>query len=83
MSMSKIIFVNATACTSGGVLTILNQFIENIKIYDRKNVYYIFSTKNIYVNLDNINIITNIKGKKYLDRIKWDLFGIKGWAKKK
>lgn len=82
MSMSKIIFVNATACTSGGVLTILNQFIENIKIYDRKNVYYIFSTKNIYVNLDNINIITNIKGKKYLDRIKWDLFGIKGWAKK-
>lgn len=83
MSMSEIIFVNATACTSGGVLTILNQFIENIKIYDRENVYYIFSTKNIDVNLDNVNIITNIKGKKYLDRIKWDLFGVKRWAKEK
>lgn len=79
--MSKIIFVNATACTSGGVLTILNQFIENIKVYDRKNIYYIFSTKNIDINLDNVNIITNIKGKKYLDRIKWDLFGINIWAK--
>lgn len=79
--MRKIIFVNATACTSGGVLTILNQFIDNIKIYDKKNIYYIFSTKHIDTNFKNINIITNIKGKKYLDRIKWDLFGIMKWAK--
>mgnify|MGYP000863930404 CR=1 FL=1 len=78
--MGKIIFVNATACTSGGVLTILNQFIDNIKNYDEKNIYYIFSTKHIDINFENINLITNVKGKKYLDRIKWDLFGMAKWA---
>lgn len=78
--MQKIIFVNATACTSGGVLTILKQFIENIKKNDKQNLYYIFSTNEIESKSENIKIITNIKGKKHLDRIKWDIYGIRKWA---
>lgn len=79
--MKKVIFVNATACTSGGVLSILNQFTENISKYDKENIYYIFSTVKKSVNDKNINFITDIKGKKILDRIIWDLIGMKQWAK--
>ena len=84
--MDKIIFVNATAATEGGALTILKQFLEGISIYLNKNIYYyIFCSLkelNIYEN-KNVRIINNIKGKKRIDRIKWDLWGLKRWSKKK
>jgi glycosyltransferase involved in cell wall biosynthesis len=84
--MDKIIFVNATAATEGGALTILKQFLGGIATYSNKNIYYC-----IFCSLDelgsyeskNIKIVNNIKGKKWLDRIKWDLFGLKKWSKKK
>ena len=84
--MTKIIFVNATAATEGGALTILRQFLEGIATYSNKNMYYY-----IFCSLDelgsyeskNIKIVNNIKGKKWLDRIKWDLFGLKNWSKRK
>ena len=84
--MTKIIFVNATATTEGGALTILRQFLEGIITYSNKNIYYY-----IFCSLDelgsyeskNIKIVNNIKGKKWLDRIRWDLYGLKNWSKKK
>ena len=84
--MDKIIFVNATATTEGGALTILRQFLERIATYSNKNMYYY-----IFCSLDelglyeskNIKVVNNIKGKKWLDRIKWDLYGLKNWSKKK
>lgn len=79
--MKKVIFVNATACTSGGVLSILNQFIENILKYNEDNIYYIFSIKNIKDYYKNIIFINDIKGKKKMDRILWDLSGMKRWSK--
>ena len=84
--MNKIIFVNATAATEGGALTILEQFLDNIFLYSKSTyIYYIFCTSeklNKYKS-NNINIINNIKGKKWIDRIRWDLYGLKNWSKKK
>lgn len=84
--MDKIIFVNATAATEGGALTILKQFLEGISIYSEKNIYYyVFcSLEELKVyESKNIKMVNNIKGKKWLDRIKWDLWGLKNWGKKK
>ena len=84
--MIKIVFVNATAATEGGALTILRQFLEGIATYSNKNIYYyIFCSLDKLVSYEskNIKIVNNIKGKKWLDRIKWDLFGLKKWSKKK
>ena len=84
--MIKTIFVNATAPTEGGALTILKQFLEGISIYSNKNIYYyIFCSLDelkVYEN-KNIKIINNLKGKKWLDRIRWDLWGLKNWSKEK
>lgn len=84
--MKRIIFVNVTAATEGGALTILRQFLEGISTYSSNNIiYYIFCSLKeleVYEN-ENIKIINNIKGKKWLDRIKWDLYGLKKWSKKR
>lgn len=84
--MNKIIFINATAATEGGALTILKQFLEGISTYSCNNIiYYVFcSLKELEVyEGENAKIINNIKGKNWLDRIKWDLWGLKKWSKKK
>jgi len=84
--LNKIVFVNATAATEGGALTILKQFLEGISIYSSENIYYyIFCSLEelkIYER-ENIKIIYNIKEKNWLDRIKWDLWGLKNWSKRK
>lgn len=83
--MGKKIFVNATSCTSGGALSILHQFIKSIDKYDKVNFYYIFSTVDLNIdnkNIKNIKNISNIKGKKYKDRLYWDICGIQKWSKK-
>jgi len=79
----KIIFVNATAATEGGILTIVNQFIENIcNLNDKDKKYYIFVPFEFEyeINSNEIIEIIYIKAKKYVDRIKWDMFGMKRWA---
>jgi glycosyltransferase involved in cell wall biosynthesis len=84
--LNKIVFINATAATEGGALTILRQFLEGISLYSKKNIYYyIFCSLEelkVYEN-KNIKIVNNIKGKRWWDRIKWDLWGLKEWSKKK
>jgi len=84
--LAKVIFINATAATEGGALTILKQFLGGITIYSNKNIYYyVFCSLEELKTYEseNIKIINNIKGKKWLDRIKWDLWGLKNWGKKK
>lgn len=77
----KCIFVNATAATSGGALTILNQFIESIDKNDKQ--YYIFTSIDLKkFESDNIKIINNISAKKWIKRLKWDFYGMKKWSKK-
>lgn len=82
--MSKIIFINDVPATEGGALMMLEQFLENIKRYSPTDfIYYVFcSVQNLkkYEN-PNIKIINEIKAKKWVDRIKWELYGFKGWSK--
>jgi glycosyltransferase involved in cell wall biosynthesis len=83
--MSKIIFVNDTAATEGGALTILKQFLDSIKLYSSKDyLYYVFCSVpelKLYEN-EQIKIINDIKAKKWLERIRWDFWGLKKWSKK-
>lgn len=81
--MLKNIMVNATSATIGGSLTILNQFIENIDNgLDKNKKYYIFvPITSPLKSFDNVVIIP-IMAKKYIDRINWDLNGMKRWCKK-
>lgn len=75
--------VNATSATVGGSLTILNQFIENIcDDSDKDKIYYVFvPITSDLKSCDNI-IIVPIRAKKYVDRIKWDLIGMRKWFQK-
>jgi len=85
MKSKYIIFVNDTAATEGGALTILRQFLSNISKYSPENfIYYVFCSLEELKQYesDNIKIINDIKGKKRIDRIKWDLFGLKKWSQK-
>lgn len=77
--MKKNILVNATSATSGGSLTILNQFIDNIVDVDKN--YYLFVPALLNLkSFDNV-IIVPVDAKGYIDRIKWDLRGLKKWCK--
>jgi len=80
--MPKIIFVNDA--TEGGALTILRQFLNGIQKYSQKDfVYYVFCSLPELKKFENENIkIINVKAKKWLDRIKWDFWGLKKRSKK-
>ncbi|MFT8342187.1 MAG: glycosyltransferase [Clostridium beijerinckii] len=80
--MNRIILVNATSATIGGSLTILNQFIENLDSnLDKNKKYYIFVPVTSNFKSSNNVVIVPIKAKKYFDRIKWDLYGIRKWCR--
>ena len=75
----KNIIINASASSSGGANTIINQFINNIPLDG--NVYYIF-TKTELKNTANKRFINiNTQG-KYIKRLIWELFGIRNWLRK-
>ena len=83
--MNKIVFVNATAATEGGALIILKLFLEGIPEYSNKDeLYYLFCSLEELKTYEreNIKIINNIKEKGWIDRIKWDFYGLKNWSKK-
>ncbi|WP_427126730.1 glycosyltransferase [Priestia megaterium] len=79
-----VIFVNATAASEiGGLKTIVDQFIDNISLYDAKNEYYIFISPlykphNVPVNCKLIKK----DAKKAFKRLYWDYFGMKNWSEK-
>lgn len=81
--MKKYIFINNTAATSGGALTILREFIENVANKCNKNyIFYIFCTADLkHYESDNIKIINNINAKSWKNRIIWDSYGLKRWSK--
>ena len=75
-----IIFVNATALTTGGGLITLNQFLDSIPC--DKYIYYIFCSDRTLENKYNQSNIIYIypKYKIGLARIYWDVFGLKKWS---
>ena len=79
----KVIFVNNPAAINGGALTILKQFIIYVaKKYSDRYKFYIFCTADLKeFECENIKIIDNIKGKKWIDRVYWDIIGLKRWSK--
>lgn len=81
--MNKIVFINATAASEGGALTTIEQFLKRIP-KNNDMVFYIFCSLKELKKYENksIKIINNIKGKKWFDRIMWDLWGLKNWSKK-
>lgn len=81
--MKKNIFVNNTAATSGGALTILREFVKNIPTKFNENcIFYIFCTAELNnYECENVKIINNINAKLWKDRIKWDFHGLKRWSK--
>ncbi|MBE3128185.1 MAG: glycosyltransferase [Actinobacteria bacterium] len=84
--MNKIVFVNATAAIEGGALIILKQFLEGIPEYSKKDkLYYLFcsSAEVKTYERENIKIINNIRENNWLNRIRWDLYGLKKWSKRK
>ena len=84
--MNKIVFVNATAAIKGGALAILKQFLEGISIYFNENInYYVFCSSEELKTYEreNIKIIYNIKENNWIDRIRWDFWGLKNWSKRK
>jgi len=84
--LNKIVFVNATAAIKGGALTILKQFLEGIPEYSNKEeLYYLFcsSAEVKTYKRENIKIINNIRENNWLNRIRWDLYGLKKWSKRK
>lgn len=81
--MSKIVLVNATSLDSGGALTILNQYINDlfIKAEDDEE-YYIFVPDTCKINKlrDNIHFIKNSENPFYKSRNYWNSKGLKKWC---
>ena len=81
--MGRIVFINATAAKSGGALTILNNFIENVPNFNKEFSYFFFVHKNFETNSKNSNItFVKINTVAWSKRILWDNFGLKKWIKK-
>lgn len=82
--MPKVIFVNATAATEGGILSILIQFLENAAKYlDKSYKCYIFCSLDLSkYSSENIIIVNIDNAKKWIDRLKWDMYGLKKWSVK-
>lgn len=79
----KTILVNATGTTTGGGLTILQQFLEGILLNDKQNTYFVFCSTDVVnkYNVKNIHIVNNIYKRKWIGRIWWDNYGIGNWIK--
>ena len=80
----KTIVVNDVAASSGGALSVLKQFLDEISSNNlaRKFKWIIFVSNNEVneYNSDYIDII-KVNMKSWPKRIWWDIFGIKKWLK--
>jgi len=80
--MNCIIAVNATALTTGGGLSILQQFVSHAPAGDE---YYIFVSETVElgnVSQNNIHFI-RINNNTIIHRLLWDWFGLSRWFKKR
>lgn len=81
---AKTIIVNDVAASSGGALSILKQFLDEISTNNlAKKFRWIIFVSNDKVNEYNSNHIDIVKVnmKSWPKRIWWDTFGIKKWLK--
>lgn len=78
--MDNIILVNATASKSGGALTILKEYLSELRKSDKETIYYVFCGTDLpEYNTDNIRIVkikTHGFGIGGLKRLFWDSFGL-------
>lgn len=81
--MAKTIFVNATASRNGGALTILNQFIKAFSDSETQGIELIIFCS-VSLNSFGCNSITfiQLKPKNFYERLLWDYWGMKQWAKR-
>lgn len=80
----KTIVVNNPAAQSGGALTILKQFLDNIYEYDRKNNYFVIVSLEHLKKYENKNIkIIVVPRQNFKKRIMWDNFFLKKELKNK
>lgn len=77
--MNKII-INATASHSSGALSIYKDFINFIKSYDDKRLYYVFTSVNEFSDSEFIKFIYMDK-MNWKQRIEWDKNGVRNWCK--
>lgn len=77
-----LILVNATAARSSGALSILNQFIDHIKLTG-ENQYCIFVDVNYKERVHGNNIkYVHIDTKSWIRRLKWDMYGFRKYVLK-
>ena len=75
------ILVNATAAKSGGALSILNQFLEGIREYDRQDDFVVFVDPCFECpQIDNVRFVL-IDTREWRKRIRWDESGFKNWIR--
>lgn len=84
--MDDFVFINATAIVDGGGLTMLNNLIKHILSIKNNRRYYLFTSMDEKYfngfNSEKITIVGHVKGKKLIQRIFWDNFGLIKWSKK-
>ncbi|OKP98167.1 glycosyltransferase [Paenibacillus sp. P46E] len=80
--MKNIVFVNNPAATSGGALTILKQFIQQVAQKNKNISFYIFCSSDdlIVYERENIKIIVLSSTKNWMYRMYWDYIGLKRWS---
>ncbi|GHH98663.1 glycosyltransferase [Neobacillus kokaensis] len=81
--MKKIIFVNATSLSTGGGLTILNNYINQVNSKKNSNeLYYFFIPDNVIKVNKNSNIIyiKNSENEYYKNKHYWNSLGMKRWS---
>lgn len=81
IKQKQIIAVNATAIStvSGGLLNILNQFLDETNI-NKNFIYYVFTSSNLIHESANIRKII-VKKKGWINRLPWDFYGFANWFK--
>ena len=81
--MGKNVLVNATSLSSGGALTILNQYTSDLFVNSEKEKsYYIFVPDTCVVKefKDNIHYIKNSENTFYRSRNYWNYIGMRKWC---
>lgn len=79
--MNNKIIVNASALRSGGALTILRQFIAEVK--EDQFEYLVFIDESVSLPHQGKNIqIVRVNTQSFLRRFVWDALGLNNWIKK-
>ena len=76
-----IVLVNATAAKNSGALSILNQFLEGVGKYGKKDCFVVFVDSYFkHPPIDNVRFVS-INTKGWRKRIRWDATGFKNWIR--